>query len=320
LICLACLPGLANAQPYVSMPASFAQHGGGTTLSAMIYAPNVAAGSFPIISMLPGGGAPISSVEWAATRLAASGYVVVITQPQFGGSPASYNLAARSGIDFLSSTANPFLAITDTTKVGAAGWSLGARALSRTQEEDLRVQAIVAWDNLARSESGDLGSPSGPMTPNPLRTPRVPALGQASDTNPNQSVDPNAKINAFQWWRQHNVPSMQVVFRDTNHFFWSGAASSSANHDLSHYYTQAWFDRWLKNDAAATDRLLSASVLNRPIGDILSDSFTSAAYLDGNDINPLVSIPEPRFMGLLAAAALGLYTNRRSSWCRRPVK
>ncbi|HLM00796.1 MAG TPA: hypothetical protein VK400_07050, partial [Pyrinomonadaceae bacterium] len=153
------------------------QRGGGT-LNAKIFAPDASrqTAPCPAISMLPGGGAEISSVEWAAQRLAANGYVVIITKPQSGASLNDYNAAAISGIDFLLSNANPYFGSTDTDAVGAAGWSLGGRVLTRTQEEDARLSAIVVWDNLASSEAGDLGSPQCTNQPTTLRTPRVPAL------------------------------------------------------------------------------------------------------------------------------------------------
>ncbi len=119
--------GTANAQ-WVSTSLTIPQQGGGT-LSAVAYAPDVTGGSFPLITMLPGGGAQTGSVEWAATRLAAAGYVVLITKPQFGGSTASYNTAARSGIDFMLSAGNPYLALTDAGRIGAPADRPG-RALS----------------------------------------------------------------------------------------------------------------------------------------------------------------------------------------------
>jgi hypothetical protein len=230
--------------------------------------------------MLPGGGAEISSVEWAAQRLAASGYVVIITKPQSGASLDSYNTAVRSGIDFLLSAANPFFSSTDTDAVGAAGWSLGARVLARTQEEDTRVGAIVGWDNFAVSEAGDDGSPQCTNQPTTLRKPRVPALGQASDTcNDGRSVD--AKKTAFNRWRQFGQPSMQVVFRNANHFWWSATASNTAQYDIAHHYTQNWFDRWLKGDLTATTRLMSRTVNNVSLENLLSTNFRSGAILDG---------------------------------------
>lgn len=159
------------------------QRGGGT-LNAKIFAPDIAlqTAPCPLIMMLPGGGAEITSVEWAAQRLAAGGYIVIITKPQSGANLNDYNTAAVSGIDFLVSGANPYLSSTDTNAVGAAGWSLGARVLTRTQEEDTRISAIAEWDNLAVGEAGDAGSPQCTNQPTALRAPRVPALGQASDT------------------------------------------------------------------------------------------------------------------------------------------
>jgi hypothetical protein len=94
---------------------------------------------------------------------------------------------------------------------------LGARVLSRTQEEDARISAIVAWDNFAVSETGDAGSPQCTNQPAVLRMPRVPALGQASDTC-NDGRSPDAKKTAFHRWRQFAQPVMQVVFRGANHF------------------------------------------------------------------------------------------------------
>lgn len=271
-----------------SRAATIPQRGGGS-LEAKLFAPDSArqTGACPAVSLLPGGGAGISSVEWAASRLAASGYVVVITKPTSGGSTASYHTAAVSGIDFLVSRANPYRDGTDTTRIGAAGWSLGARTLTRTQAEDGRVDAIVAWDNLAVSESGDAGSPACTNQPDRIRTPRVPALGQASDTcQPQQGRE--AKKTAFERWRAAGVPTMQVVFAGSNHFLWS-AQAPEAGHDLSHYYTQAWFDRWLKGDATATQRLLTRSVESRSLEAVLSSVFRSAAFLDGRDCPDLRS-------------------------------
>lgn len=265
------------------------QRGGGT-LNARIFAPDAAlqTAPCPAITMLPGGGAEITSVEWAAQRLAAGGYVVIITKPQTGASLNDYNTAAVSGIDFLVSSANPYLSGTDTDAIGAAGWSLGARVLSRTQEEDERVSAIVGWDNLAVSEAGDAGSPQCTNQPTTLRTPRVPALGQASDTcNDGRAAD--AKKTGFDRWRQFGQPAMQVVFRGANHFWWSAAANDS-QHDLAHYYTKNWFDRWLKGDLTATSRLLSRTVNNSSLETLLSQNFNSGAFFDGHNCDDVRAV------------------------------
>jgi hypothetical protein len=229
--------------------------------------------------MLPGGGAGIESVEWAALLLADAGYVVVITKPQLGGSTASYSTAVRAGIDFLLSQANPFAAETDGLRVGGAGWSLGARSLVRAQEEDSRIDAIVCWDNLAVSESGDAGSPSCQNTSGTVRVARAPALGQASDSC-NNGID--SKKTGFTHWRASGVACVQLVFAGTDHFLWS-ASATPAQHALAHQGTLAWFDRWLKNDLTATNRLLSCVTPSGTAGSILSTRFRSAAFIDGID-------------------------------------
>ncbi|CAA9319125.1 MAG: hypothetical protein AVDCRST_MAG11-1919 [uncultured Gemmatimonadaceae bacterium] len=259
------------------------ERGTGRRLSAQIWAPDAGrqTAPCPALSLLPGGGAGISSVAWAAERLAASGYVVVVTLPASAGSTEAYHAAAVSGIDFLQSSENPYRASADTGRVGAAGWSLGARALSRTQADDRRVDALVAWDNLAVSEAGDAGSPACANEPTVLRAPRVPALGQASETCLDKPAD--AKLTAFERWRQAGVPAMTVVFAGASHFWWS-AQASAAQHDLAHAYTRAWFDRWLKADTTATARLLGRTapgLPSRPSSELLSARFRSAAAFDG---------------------------------------
>jgi predicted dienelactone hydrolase len=69
----------------VSLP----ERGTGRSLSAQVWAPDAArqTAPCPVLSLLPGGGAQIASVAWAAERLAASGYVVVVTLPASGAAP-----------------------------------------------------------------------------------------------------------------------------------------------------------------------------------------------------------------------------------------
>lgn len=268
---------------------SIPQQGSATPISAALYAPDPLAwdAPYPMISMLPGGGAGIDSVEWAAQRLATDGYIVIISKPQFGGSVASYNTAAKSGIDFLLSTANPFRAEANLSRVGAAGWSLGGRALTWTQEEDERLSSIVAWDNLALSENGDEGSPSGGGTGTPIRTPRVPALGQASEM---PGVDAQSKITAWRHWRAHGVPCAEVVFAVGSglgaHLKW-GTSGTTAEHDRFHHYTLAWFDRWLKDDRMGTERLLVDTQNGVSAATYLSTAYVGAIYVDSYESEDL---------------------------------
>jgi hypothetical protein len=255
--------------------------GGGAGLPGRVYAPDAdrQTGPCPLVSMLPGGGAPISSVEWAATRLAASGYVVVITDPS-GNTPSTYDVAGRSGITFMESSANPFADATDTDRVGVSGWSLGGRSWTKSQDIDPRIDAVVTMDHLAISETGDLGSPACSNQPRPVRPARVPAMGLASESCTQNGAD--SKLTAHEHWRAADLATMSLVLDKCTHFCWSQSASS-AQHDLNHYYTQAWFDRWLKGDASATERLLARTVLGKPVESVLSDSFRSGVFLDGTD-------------------------------------
>lgn len=265
---------------FVSADVTIAQ--GSVALVGKAYAPcPIPRAPQPAIVILPGGGAEISSVEWAGEGLAKRGYVCVIVKPQFGGSATSYAQAAYASLDFLSGGANPYRSATDPRWIGAAGWSLGARALTLVQEQDARVKAIVAWDNLAGIESGDQGSPSGGFNPDPstFRTPKVPAMGTASDAT-GYNTDPEIKKTAFNHWRAAGQPTMQLVFENSNHFWWS-ARSSARQRELSVHFTTLWFDRWLRKDRLATDRLLAPNVVGEPLSSLLSDAYTSAASFDG---------------------------------------
>lgn len=280
LLFLWCSSVIVLAQIRTQIGITIPQNGGGANLTANLYAPDVAlgAGPYPVISMLPGGGAGLNSTEWAAQRLARDGYVVCLTLPE-GSSENLYANACVSGLNFLASAANPYLVECNNAKAGVCGWSLGGRSLMMVQEQDARVKCVVAWDNLAVSEKGDGGSPLGSNRPQPWRTPRVPAMGQASL---NGFTDSECKLTAWKWWREYGMPCMEVVFENSNHFWWSGS-STEAKRDQSHHYTLAWFDRWLKNDPAAKSRLLATTVAGTSVNSLLSAGCRSAAFFDGLD-------------------------------------
>jgi hypothetical protein len=98
----AVLPSIAYGEIRTRIGVTIPQRGGGANLTANLYAPDVAlgAGPHPVISMLPGGGAGLSSTEWAAQRLARDGYVVCLVLPE-ASTENSYANASVSGLDFL---------------------------------------------------------------------------------------------------------------------------------------------------------------------------------------------------------------------------
>jgi|694.fasta_scaffold82455_3 dienelactone hydrolase len=260
----------------------------GGELQGRIYVPNpLPTSPVPVIGVLPGGGAGLTSVEWGCIGLASSGYVALAVLPQRAGSVSSYATAIQSGITFAGTSANPFRKISDVNRIGGAGWSLGARALTLVQEQDSRFGAIVAWDNLAAVETGDQGSPSGGFDPPQAsyRTPKIPALGLASDAT-SFSMGPDVKKTAFSWWSKHHIPSMEVVFANSNHFWWSGR-SNTRQQSLSNYYTVNWFDLWLKKDKTAVEMLLQRKVNGEVLSSLLSSRYRSAASFEGHQIDDL---------------------------------
>lgn len=147
---------------------------------------------------------------------------------------------------------NPLHGYLDRRRLGIAGHSLGAAAVSVVQGVDSRVDAAVAWDNL---ESG-----AGVR-------PRVPALGMSADylITPFPHAgdpDPEGLNGAYADWRRAGVDAMQVNMRGATHFEWSYSPgpllpATLRGIDVAAWYTTAWFDRYLRRDPKADDRLLT---------------------------------------------------------------
>ncbi|MBI5170887.1 MAG: hypothetical protein HZA61_15465, partial [Candidatus Eisenbacteria bacterium] len=69
--------------------------------------------------------------------------------------------------------------------------------------------------------------------------------------------------------------------------YWSGVSGSELAHDRSHYFTLAWFDRWLKGDLSALDRITSPTVAGVPAESLLSARYRSALAADGRECSDL---------------------------------
>jgi hypothetical protein len=104
-------------------------------------------------------------------------------------------------------------------------------------------------------------------------------MGQASDGCAKSADD---KKFAYNRWRDHDVETMQLVFADSDSGWW-GAAGTEAQHDRIHHYTLAWFDRWLKADPGASERLTADEIEAEPVAPMLDDYYRSAIYFDGYD-------------------------------------
>jgi dienelactone hydrolase len=171
---------------------------------------------------------------------------------------------------------NPFARLVDRKRVGLAGHSYGAAGVTWIGQQDRRVDAVVAWDNLC-DPTGEARAPgsSGSNVPQGCLTgglgspkPRVPSLGLAADygltptpflTEPS----PREKSAGSRAFSKAGVDTGQIVIRGGTHYEWSfiptpifGATLRGI--DASAWYTTAWFDRYVKGQVrSGTKRLLT---------------------------------------------------------------
>jgi hypothetical protein len=162
---------------------------------------------------------------------------------------------AAAGID----TVNPYFGQVErsgdgTANLGLAGHSYGARGVSYAQDPAFNtvnqehVRAIVAWDNLAEAY-----------------TPTVPAMGHNGESFVFPSFNysrpnPEGKKTAFNRWRDAGVDTMQIAPRAATHMEWGyhpPACGSDWGNAIAQWYTIAWFDKYLRSDPTADDRLLT---------------------------------------------------------------
>jgi dienelactone hydrolase len=162
-----------------------------------------------------------------------------------------------------------------TSRLGIAGHSLGAQAVSYVQAVDRRVSAVVALDKLSGSSSF---TALGPMKP------VVPSLGLQSEYGfnvypytmshgssiapqpgpPDQGPDPmREESTGFTTWKKAKVDTMVIVPRASTHLEYTDITlalpASRYGQDVASHYSQAWFDKYLKHDAGADTRLLATS-------------------------------------------------------------
>lgn len=209
---------------------------------------------------------------WAAEGLAEAGYAVMTYDVQGQGNsdtfPATcsvsdcpgvpfqqdYNFVQGStdALNFFLSDANPARADVDAARIGIAGHSLGATAVSETGQSDSRVKAIVAWDNLATT--------TAPF--------HAPALGINSEYffNPEPMTappDPHAHDAAFAQLRDAGVDTMQIALRSSMHLEYSYVPyilpASRLGERVAFYYTLAWFDYYLRGSPDAYQRLVAGA-------------------------------------------------------------
>ncbi|MEA2482544.1 MAG: hypothetical protein QOC55_491 [Thermoleophilaceae bacterium] len=232
---------------------------------------------------------------WAAEDLAAHGYMAMTYDVQgqgdsdlFGSDcsdptkvPAScqgvpyqqnYNFyqGAEDSLSFFLSTAskqfggsyNPYFRQLDRSRVGIAGHSLGAAAVSIVGQCDNRVKAIAAWDNLSK-----VTDCSGVTVPSQYKSKTLlhaPALALTNDygfwTQPTLTPpDPHSKMAGYAQLKAAGLDTQIVAFRGATHLTYTYIPlvfqASELNERMASYYTVAWFDDQLKHKASGFDRL-----------------------------------------------------------------
>ncbi len=155
---------------------------------------------------------------------------------------------------------NPLSDLVDPDRVGIAGHSLGASAVSYVGQIDDRVDAIAAWDNL-RAPQGDPPACTSGAAPRPASPPITkPALGISNDygitpTPMLSDPDPLAKNAGFAAYKTAGVDSMEFTIRGGSHeesAFIPGMTtavlglSTLRGGDMVAWYSTAWFDKHVK--------------------------------------------------------------------------
>jgi hypothetical protein len=268
---------------------------------------------------------------WAAEGLAQYGYEVMTFDVQGQGDsdllPAgctptacpgvpyqqSYNFyqGAEDALGFFESKANPGRADLDTSRVGIAGHSLGAAAVSWVGQCDSRVTSLVAWDDL---QPVDVSKCAANVTvPRAYRTTRLhtPALATTNDYEfnvqpathvPNPHGDTNAGgLNGDSGYlslAKAGVDSELVSFRNGTHLTYSYIPLVMPANELGErfafHYTLAWFDQYLRG---GSDPLTQQPALARLT--------STASYDDSADRNTAgaVSIGSGTYDPTAAAAS-----------------
>src|SRR4051812_27239469 len=150
---------------------------------------------------------------WAAQGLAQYGYQVLTYDVQGQGdsdllpadctSPSScpgvpyqqdYNFyqGAEDSLSWFDSTKNPGFASLDPSRLGIAGHSLGAAAVSWVGQCDSRVTTLVAWDDLTTVDPKQCAANVKVPAPYQAKTLHTPALATANDYEFN--VQPATKV------------------------------------------------------------------------------------------------------------------------------
>jgi dienelactone hydrolase len=226
---------------------------------------------------------------WAAEDLASNGYMAMTYDVQGQGRSdllpencngpddcpgvpyqQNYNFyqGAEDSLSFFLSDRNPYARQLNKARVGIAGHSLGAAAVSVVGQCDNRVKTIVAWDNLRKIAPADCSTDvTIPQQYRSSELVHTPALALTNDygfwTQPtNSPPDPHAKMAGYNQLKDAGLDTQIVAFRGATHLTYTYIPlvfqASELNERMASYYTLAWLDATLKGKSSGFDRLTAA--------------------------------------------------------------
>ena len=271
---------------------------------------------------------------WAAEDLASAGYMTMTYDVQGQGDsdlfPAdctpdscpgvpyqqNYNFyqGAEDSLNFFLSKGNPFRKALNASKIGIAGHSLGAAAVSHVGQCDKRVKAIVAWDNL-----GAITDCSGITIPAEYKSDTLlhaPALGLTNDylfnSQPATSPpDPHSKMDGYKQVSDAGIDSQMIAFRGATHLTYTYIPlvfqASELNERMASYYTRAWFDRYIKGKASAFDRLVATTFDDSADKVSIGAGVFDPAAATADPADPLAGNVPYKIAGIKVADAVSFY-------------
>jgi hypothetical protein len=217
--------------------------------------------------------------------------------------PAGWSAAdvakAKAAGDASIAWANPLASRLDPNRLGLAGHSLGARAVSVVQQcsdlgtvwkrlplctgRSFPIKVVVAWDRL---------SADGVV-------PVVPAMDQQADgyfLNPQPAFtapEPRDHLGGLDAWTRAGLDAYALTIRGGTHIEWTDIPyvlpATSYGHLAVEHYTRAWIDRYLSPSQSVREQA-SATLADAPKVDDRdrgrdqlpwTASFLSARYLGG---------------------------------------
>jgi len=219
---------------------------------------------------------------------------------------------AEDSLSWFASPQNPGFGSLDRSRLGIAGHSLGAAAVSWVGQCDSRVKTLVAWDDLTTVDPKKCADNVTVPARYRATTLHTPALATANDyefnvqpatTVPNPHGDANgggiAGDAGYLQLTKAGVDAARVSFRNGTHLTYTYVPLILPSNELSErfafYYTLAWFDQYLRDGSnpytrqSAFDRLTSL----RKYDDSADRSSRGAVSIGTGVFDPAAAAADP---------------------------